>query len=150
MIMAESFFIGKLAARTGLSRDAIRYYETRGLLPKPERTGAGYRVYGPEDVERLDFIGRAQVLGLTLDEIADVLEIVNEGRAPCVHVRRRLARHLRETREKIAELRELERRLEDALAGAEIDTPDDAACRCRIIETAVANERGGRVERSHA
>lgn len=149
--MANGFFIGQLAQRVGVSRDAIRYYETLGLLPLPERTAGGYRVYGSEDVERLEFIGRARVLGLTLDEIADILEIVDEGRMPCVHVRRRLARHLDETRERIRELRDLERRLERALAGAdEAEAPDDTACRCRIIEDAVPNERGGRVEGSRA
>ncbi|HZD79926.1 MAG TPA: heavy metal-responsive transcriptional regulator [Actinomycetota bacterium] len=142
------FFIGKLAERTGISRDAIRYYESLGVLPQPERTGAGYRVYGPADVERLEFIGQAQVLGLTLDEIADVLEIVGEGRAPCDHVRERLAGHLERTRERIRELRFLERRLASALAGADAtDVPDGAVCRCRIIEAAVADHAVDPVER---
>ncbi len=141
----DRFFIGTLAERTGVSRDAIRYYETLDVLPDPERTGSGYRVYGPEDVERLEFIGRAQALGLTLDEIADILEIIDEGRAPCVHVRRRLERHLEETRERLRELRSLERRLEGALAGAdESDDPEDTACRCRIIEAAVPGGDGAR------
>lgn len=134
-----SFFIGELAERTGLSRDAIRYYENRGLLPEAPRTESGYRLYGVTDVDRVAFIGQAQVLGLTLEEIQEVLEIVDRGRAPCVHVRERLATRLRETRERVRTLRELERRLEAALEKAEQTAGEPgAACHCPIIEAAGA------------
>lgn len=133
----ERFFIGELAERTGLGRDTIRYYESVGVLPEAPRSAAGYRLYGVDDVERLDFVGQAQTLGLTLEEIREVLEIVDEGRAPCVHVRERLSARLEETRRRIRDLRALERRLEASLSRA--DTVDvDSACRCRIIEGGVA------------
>lgn len=129
------FTIGTLAERTGTSRDTIRYYEQVGVLPEPERTDAGYRLYGGDDVERLAFVAQAQTLGLTLDEIREVLEMVDEGREPCVHVRERLRAHLREVRRKIRELHGLESRLEGAL---ERPAGGGAAegCRCGIIEAA--------------
>jgi DNA-binding transcriptional MerR regulator len=66
--------IGGLAAELGVSNDTVRYYERRGLLPEPERTGAGYRLYGDEDRWRLAFILRAKHLGFTLREIVGLLE----------------------------------------------------------------------------
>lgn len=133
----NSFFIGELAERTGVSRDAIRYYETEGVLPEAERTRSGYRLYGPDDVERIEFIGQAQALGLTLEEIADVLSLVDRGREPCVHVSERLRAHLDETRSQMEALRVLEHRLETALRRAERDGGTGSeGCRCRIIEAA--------------
>lgn len=133
----DSFFIGELAERTGLGRDAIRYYESVGVLPEAPRTDSGYRVYGPADVERLAFVGQAQTLGLTLEEIREVLEIVDEGREPCVHVRGRLQQRLEETRRRIRDLQGLERRLEAALSRADADGVG-SHCRCRIIESGTA------------
>lgn len=131
----ESFFIGELAERSGLGRDTIRYYESVGVLPEAPRSRAGYRLYGPEDVERLAFVGQAQTLGLTLEEIGEILGMVDEGREPCVHVRARLEARLEETRRRIWALRKLERRLEATLSRAP-GGPTEPECRCRLIETA--------------
>lgn len=129
------FFIGELAARTGASRDTIRYYEREGVLPEPERSDSGYRLYDRDDVERLRFVAQAQALGLRLDEIGRILEIVDRGREPCVHVRKTLEERLGEIRDRIRELRILEDRLERALTRAdERGSIDGDACRCRIIE----------------
>lgn len=65
--------IGQLAARSGLSRDAIRFYEREGLLPRAPRTPSGYRLYAPETLTRLQFIKRAQALGFSLAEIRELL-----------------------------------------------------------------------------
>lgn len=133
----DRFFIGELAERAGLSRDTIRYYESVGVLPDPPRSEGGYRLYGDEDVERLTFVGQAQTLGLTLDEIREILETVDEGRQPCVHVRERLEARLDETRRRIRDLRKLERRLEATLSQTEA-APAEPGCRCRIIESGTA------------
>jgi DNA-binding transcriptional MerR regulator len=74
--------IGEVAYQTGLSIKTIRYYERRGLLEQPPRTEGGYRLYGPEEVARLQFIQRAKLLGLTLEEIRELVELAvrcNEG-----------------------------------------------------------------------
>lgn len=65
--------IGRLADEVGVSIDTVRYYERRGLLPEPRRTGAGYRSYGDADRWRLRFILRAKELGFTLREIEELL-----------------------------------------------------------------------------
>lgn len=131
----DRFFIGGLADRAGVTRDTIRFYESTGVLPEPERTRTGYRRYGPEDVDRLEFIAQAQTLGLTLDEIAEIFEITDEGREPCIHVRGTLRARLDQTRRRIQELRALEGRLETALNRAvEADAAGDDTCRCPIIE----------------
>lgn len=131
----ESFFIGGLADRTGLSRDTIRYYESTGILPSVDRTPSGYRLYGPDDVERISFVRQAQALGLTLGEIAEILEIVDEGSEPCGHVRGLLSTRLEETRERIRRLRGLESRLMTALRRVPVEASTTGS-RCRIIESA--------------
>ena len=130
----EGFFIGELADRSGASRDTIRYYESVGVLPKARRSSGGYRVYAENDVERIRFVGQAQSLGLTLEEIAEILDMVEEGRQPCVHVTDRLSLRLRATRERIRSMRALEGRLEQALARAAEAPRPEGGCRCHIIE----------------
>ncbi|HYB31527.1 MAG TPA: MerR family transcriptional regulator [Solirubrobacteraceae bacterium] len=64
--------IGEVAERAGMSTSRIRYYESRGLLPEPERA-AGKRRYGEEVFRRLAIIDAAQRVGFTLEEIRDLL-----------------------------------------------------------------------------
>ena len=60
------FRIGEVAARAGVSIDALRYYERLKLLPRAQRSAGGFRLFGPESIERVQFIKHAQELGLTL------------------------------------------------------------------------------------
>lgn len=129
----EHFWIGELADRSGFNVDTIRYYERAGLLPEPDRTDGGFRVYGREDVERLEFVRQAQSLGLDLAEIAEILEISDAGIEPCQHVRERLRARLAEVRDRIREVEGLRQRLRTALRRAE-SASASVACRCRIIE----------------
>jgi DNA-binding transcriptional MerR regulator len=99
--------IGELAGELGLNTRTIRYYEGIGLLPEPERTGGNYRAYGREDLERLRFIRAAQRLGLTLDEIREVLAFAERGEPPCGFVRERLRREVAAIDARIAELQAL-------------------------------------------
>lgn len=66
--------IGKLAAAAGVNVETVRYYERRGLIAQPASSG-GYRRYGPAHVERLAFIRRAQGMGFSLDEIAELMQL---------------------------------------------------------------------------
>ncbi|WP_411280454.1 MerR family transcriptional regulator [Gemmatimonas sp.] len=71
--------IGELAARTGCTAEAIRYYEREGVVPRPARSGAGrYRRYDEADVERLAFLRRARDLGFSLAEVRELLAF-NDG-----------------------------------------------------------------------
>jgi MerR family transcriptional regulator, copper efflux regulator len=65
--------IGEVAARSGVSRKALRLYEARGIVPKPRRTPAGYRAYSPEVLRVLHFVTQARRLGLTLKEIGHIV-----------------------------------------------------------------------------
>ena len=78
--------IGEVARASGTTSKTLRYYEEVGLLPAADRTPAGYRDYGAEVLDRLDFIRRGQAAGLTLAQIGQVLDIRDRGQAPCRHV----------------------------------------------------------------
>src|SRR6266704_5758297 len=67
--------ISRLARLGGVNLETVRYYERRGLLPKPPRTQSGYRQFSPETAQRLRFIKRAKELGFSLDEIGELLEL---------------------------------------------------------------------------
>ncbi len=84
--MHNGMRIGELAARFGLNPKTIRYYEEIGLLPRADRSDSGYRRYDERDAERLGFIRRAKTLGLSLDEIRDILSVQTEGKPPCGQV----------------------------------------------------------------
>lgn len=66
---------GTLAKQANVNPETLRYYEREGLLPKPKRTEAGYRLYAEEDVKRVRFIKKAQELGFSLKEIKDLLAL---------------------------------------------------------------------------
>lgn len=70
--------IGRLAATAGINASAIRYYERRGLMPEPDRI-SGQRRYGPDAIARLRTIRAAQQAGLSLDEVAQVIDGVEDG-----------------------------------------------------------------------
>jgi DNA-binding transcriptional MerR regulator len=84
--MRDGMRIGELATRFGLNPKTIRYYEEIGLLPRAERSESGYRRYDEHDVERLGFIRRAKTLGLSLDEIRDILSVQQTCEPPCGQV----------------------------------------------------------------
>jgi MerR family Zn(II)-responsive transcriptional regulator of zntA len=81
--------IGKLAAESGVSRDALRYYEREGLLVPAAKTGAGYRLYAADAVRRIRFIQHGQRCGFTLAEIHELLMLRQTGNACCADVRER-------------------------------------------------------------
>jgi DNA-binding transcriptional MerR regulator len=78
----------KLAQRSGVPATTLRFYADAGLLPA-ERTASGYRIYGQQVVERLEFIAAAKHLGLPLAEISELLAVWESG--ACADLRPRLA-----------------------------------------------------------
>ena len=83
----NGLFIGEVAARSGLSRKALRLYEARGILKAPRRTPSGYRHYDSDVLRLLTFVSQARRLGLTLTEIRHIVALQRSGSAPCVHIR---------------------------------------------------------------
>lgn len=125
--------IGELAGRLGLNPKTIRYYERIGLLPQPARTPSGYRLYGEDDVERLGFIRSAQRLGLTLDEIGEILALRERGQQPCAYVRRVLKREVAAIDQRLRELRHLRQELAALEARAD-ELPEPPGTICRLID----------------
>lgn len=125
--------IGELADQLGLNPKTIRYYESIGLLPEPDRTPSRYRDYDERTAELLTFIKTAQRLGITLDEIGEILALREQGQPPCGYVRQVLRRQVDEIDERIAELRHLRKELV-ALDVAADQLPDAGPGRCKLIE----------------
>jgi DNA-binding transcriptional MerR regulator len=97
--------IGTLAETAGISAKTIRFYEDRGLLRPPPRTGGGFRDYPADTLQRLAFIRNAQAAGLTLAEIRDILALRDDGQPPCAEVAALIAEHLDQVESRIVELR---------------------------------------------
>jgi Zn(II)-responsive transcriptional regulator len=130
--MHDDLRIGALSRLADVSIDAIRFYERRGLMPEPERSDSGYRLYSKEDVRRLRFVKRAQSVGLSLNDIAELLALRTDDRNTCDDVKRRLQEKIRTIDERIAQLQVFRRaleRLESACAGEETPIHD-----CPVLE----------------
>jgi DNA-binding transcriptional MerR regulator len=113
--MEASLQIGQVAKKTGLTVDAIRFYEKAGLLPRPARTEGGYRRYHEREVADLEFIQKAQQLGFSLNEIRELFSTQRHPNEACAHVRDLIAAKLGVVRAKIADLQKLETDLAGAL-----------------------------------
>jgi MerR family transcriptional regulator, copper efflux regulator len=96
--------IGAVALRARVALDTVRYYERRGLLPPPPRTAAGYRQYPADTVRRVTFIKRAQALGFTLEEIADLLALRSTAEGGCDAVEHEAQAAIARIDTKVAEL----------------------------------------------
>ena len=118
--------VAELAGLVGLSADTVRYYERVGLLPPPARTPSGYRAYDAGAVDRLRFVRGAQRLGLTLQDIRELLAVRDTGVCPCEPaedlLRRRLA-DLDAEMARLAALREQMVAMVDALPAADCPPP---------------------------
>ena len=99
--------IGVVARSVGLRASAIRYYESQGIIRPAARGVNGYRFYRNEAIDLLDFIKRAQSLGLTLKEIKSLLELNCNDRGRCGYVKQLARDHLREINETISGLQAL-------------------------------------------
>jgi DNA-binding transcriptional MerR regulator len=107
--------IGELAQQAGVTTATIRYYERAGLLPKPPRTTAGYRLYSDREGEELVFVRKAQGIGFSLDEIRDLLRLSRNGTAPCSRVLTLAEEHLRAVDDRIRELQTFRKELASAV-----------------------------------
>ena len=107
----DSLTIGKLAEASGVGIDTVRFYERTGLIRKPARSAAGYRLYAAAEISRLRFIRRAKGLGFSLEEIAELLRL-NDGQGPRASVRELARRRLDEIERKLRELQALQHSLQ--------------------------------------
>jgi len=127
---AERIAIGELSRLSRVNIETIRYYERIKMLPAPQRTASGRRVYGPQDVRVFAFIRRSRELGFSLGEIRALLRLGGPGNASCREVREIAARHLEEIRAKLGDLKKLERLLAKTVARCSGNTVSD----CPVLD----------------
>ncbi|HZJ06827.1 MAG TPA: heavy metal-responsive transcriptional regulator [Nocardioidaceae bacterium] len=127
--------IGEVAAAAGVPTQTVRFYERRGLLPQPLRGPNGYREYDASILTRLAFIRCGQAAGLTLVEVASILDLRHEGAVPCAHVQSLLVTKLRDVQERQRGLAALETELEQFLGRSHELDPADCTDQqiCHII-----------------
>ena len=110
-VTQQGIQIGQVARQTGVSVDAIRFYEKQRLVGPSRRTEGGFRLFGIDDLRHIQFIRRAQELGFSLTEIRELIVLQGGHLEACSHVRDMLTTKLGAVRQKISELRKLERHL---------------------------------------
>lgn len=131
-MQSGEYTVGQLATAARTKAVTIRYYERQGLMRIPTRTPGGYRIYRSDDLDRLLFILRCRHFGFSLENVRELLQLADQTDAPCAEVDAKVARHLDEVRERLAELQSLEaelQRLSRCCAGGGIVQD------CRIIES---------------
>ena len=121
----------ELAKRTGCNLETIRYYEKIGLMPEPPRTDAGYRQYQAEHERRLRFVMRGRELGFVIDDLRSLLDLVDRRAVSCGDVEKLANDHLVSVREKISDLRRMERILSKTLKSCSGNNVPD----CPLIDT---------------
>ena len=104
-----------LARAAEVSPDTLRHYERKGLLPEPARSPNGYREYPPEALARVRLVRRAVALGFTLDELARIVKVRDQGGAPCREVRAIAAGKLALLEDRVAEMQRACDRLRSVL-----------------------------------
>ena len=104
--------IGKIARAAGVTIDTVRYYERERLLAPAHKSRAGYRLYGPDAVRRLQFIRHAQQCGFSLAEIRELLELRSRERSCCKDVRSVAIAKRSQLEARIKALRELSEALD--------------------------------------
>lgn len=136
--------IGALSERTGCKIETIRFYEKAGIIQPAGRSRAGHRIYTVEHEKRLSFVRKARSLGFSLDEVRQLLRMVDETGHTCDEVRSAAEAHLRQVRERVADLRTIERVLAGMVKSCRGgDIPD-----CPVVEALYASSRPRR--RGHA
>lgn len=141
----KPLLIGQLAKLAGVKADTVRFYERSGLLARPTRSAAGYRVYGNAAARQLRFIKKAQGLGFSLDEVRRILSLRGGGKKTCDRVLAIAEATLDETERRLTELQSFRDDL--ARTVATWRKPSKRACVsefCALIESASSSPTGRR------
>ena len=128
--------IQEFSQLSGLSSNSIRYYESIGLLPFPQRTPNGYSDYHEKDLERARFVAGIRSLDLSLDEIAEILAMRDRREAPCRTLLDRIEQKANQVEERIQALRQMEidlRQLHQLGLTFPTDDVDGKNCICHLV-----------------
>ncbi len=104
--------IGQAAKQTGLSAKMIRHYEEAGLLKKAHRTDAGYRLYNSQQLQQLSFIKQARTLGFSIAQVSSLLDLWRNPQRSSKEVKQLAEQHLDEIKQKVAELQQMQKVLQ--------------------------------------
>jgi Hg(II)-responsive transcriptional regulator len=107
----SGFTIGRVARQAGVGVETIRFYERKGLIEAPPRRTSGYRQFSDDTVKRLRFIKRAQELGFSLSEIADLLSFRAVPSSSCKGVKQRAEGKLADIERKLRDLQRMKKTL---------------------------------------
>jgi DNA-binding transcriptional MerR regulator len=128
--------IQEFSQQSGLPAKTIRYYESIGLLPSPQRTPNGYRDYDEKNLERARFVAGIRSLDLSLDEIAEILAMRDRREAPCRTLLDRIEQKANQIEERIQALRQMEvdlRQLHELGLTFPTDDVDGKNCICHLV-----------------
>lgn len=123
--------IGELSRKTGVKTPTIRYYEQMKLIDAPERTAGNQRRYSKIELTRLSFIKHARDLGLTIEDIRELLALSAHPEQPCAEANQIATNHLQSIRSRIAQLKRLEAELARMATGCHADRIGN----CYVIES---------------
>jgi DNA-binding transcriptional MerR regulator len=135
-VVLVTLTVSGLAERVGLTADTVRYYDRLGLLPKPPRSDAGYRLFDEGTARRLRFIKGAQRVGLRLREISELLRAMDEGECPCPETEALLRQRMAEIDAEMAGLAEVRAELAHLVDEAPScsQVPGDLWCEREFVE----------------
>jgi len=125
------FKVSEVAKTLEINPQTLYFYERTGLIPPPQRTEAGYRLFSEEDVERLRFITRTKALGLSLDEIKEILALKEGQSLTCQAVQDRLAAKLEQIEGQIQQLQALQAELQPLLQRCQAANPTNV---CVVLD----------------
>lgn len=134
--LKEPLKIGEICKITGTTVSTLRYYEEIGLVHPASKSSAKYRYYKKDDIQLIIFIKKAQNIGFALDEIKLILSERSSGKSPCPKVRDLAQRKIIELRDKIKDLKLIERDLKRYILNCchEEDSKPQESNVCKMID----------------
>ena len=126
--------IGQVTDLTGIPIRTIRYYESLGLINSLRRTEGGFRQFSLDVLTRLAFIKRAQNLGLSLEEINNILQVYDQGQTPCGEIKEKLEEKVLQIDRQIDQLLTLRSEIKGLLSGWKNISEHHEKTICPIIQ----------------
>ncbi len=134
--------VNELAKRANVPAHVIRYYTQIGLLIPNRDPSNRYREYSDSDVQRVNFVRRARLLGFTLQDVKTILGDADRGVSPCPEVRSLIRLRIAENRQRLQELQQLLTRMNGAMELWETmpDKKPDHEKLCHLIDAVAYSE----------